>query len=355
MRASVIIVSYNSRAELARCLPSVLEAGGSDCEIIVVDNASTDGSAEFVQEEFPEVCLVVSKANAGFGSGSNLGASYARGESLVFLNPDTVVEEDWLDALLDVLSGSPEIGMTTSRVLLLDDPGRVNACGNDVHFTGLTLCRGMGRAREEMDEAAEVGAVSGAAFAMRRSLFEELGGFDEEFFLYLEDTDLSLRTRLAGYRILYVPKSVVMHDYRLQFGPNKTFFQERNRYRMLLKCLQWRTLAVILPALLLAELVTWGFVFVGERRNFANKLRAYAWSITHWRETMERRRGVQASRRISDRRLLDACVARLEYGQVSDGVAGRAADILFNPVFALLHRLALRLAAGGRGHDRADQ
>lgn len=343
LRASVIIVNYNGREYLGRCLSSLLGEDRQDYEVILVDNASTDGSAEYVEQAFPEVMVIRNEANRGFGQGNNVGTQWARGTYLAFLNPDTVVEPGWLEALIDALEADPQAGLATSKILLLADPGRINTCGNEIHCTGLTLCRGMGMGRNAFANLAEVGAVSGAAFAMRKDVFEALGGFDEAFFLYMEDTDLSWRAGVAGYKCLYVPRSVVHHDYSLRFGPRKTFYQERNRYLLLLKSLRWRTLLVLLPALLLGEVVTWGFVLLREGQRLANKLQAYAWIMKHWDRVMQSRRRTQALRRVRDRDLIARTTYRLAFEQTGGGVIARWAHLVFDPLFFALHRLALML------------
>lgn len=335
VRASLIIVTYNSRSQIEACLRTALASLGPQDELIVVDNASSDGTPELAAEAFPQVTLLRSGQNLGFSAGNNLGARHAQGEYLAFLNPDTTVEPGWLEALLEALQADPQAGVATSRILLMDDPERVNTCGNEVHISGLTLCRGLGRPRREYDTSAEVAAASGAAFAMRGELFELLGGFDEAYFLYMEDTDLSLRARLAGWHILYAPQSIVYHDYRLTFGPHKTYYQERNRYWMLLKLLRWRTLLALLPALLLAEAVTWGFVLLRERRNLGNKLRAYAYIVKNWPALQASRRQAQALRRVSDRQLLSLSVYRLGYEQTGSGLLPRLAHWAFDPFFWL--------------------
>jgi GT2 family glycosyltransferase len=342
-RASVIIVNYNGGAALKRCLRSLRDDGGRDYELIVVDNASTDGSAEAVERDFPAVQLIRVAANLGFGEGNNVGVRSAAGQFLAFLNPDTVVEPGWLEPLIAPLEADPRIGLTTARILLLDDQQRINTCGNEMHYTGLTLCRGMGADRSALAEPAEVSAISGAAFVIRRDLFEALGGFDGSFFLYMEDADLSWRARLAGYRCWYVPAAVVYHEYALRFGPRKIFYQERNRYLMLLKGMRWPTLLVLLPALLLAEAVTWGFVLARDRRRLANKARAYAWIAEHWDEIMDHRQRTQAFRRVRDRDLIARCAYRLDYDQTGAGGLARLAHLITNPLFFALQRAALAL------------
>jgi GT2 family glycosyltransferase len=340
---SVVIVNYNGAAYLGDCLESVQRGLPLDCEIILVDNASTDESLRLVRERFPQVKLLHSNHNLGFAGGNNFGAQLARGRYLVFLNPDTLVEPGWLQALLAPLESDPQVGLTTARIVLMSDPATINTCGNQIHLSGLTLCRGADTPRELWDAPAEVSAVSGAAFAIRRDLFVEIGGFDSDFFLYMEDTDLSWRARLAGYTCLYVPGSVVHHDYRLRFGPHKTFYQERNRYLMLLKNLRWSTLLLLAPSLLLAEAVTWGYVLSRQRDQWPDKLRAYAWIARHWGQVMAKRQSTQALRARGDGELLARHTHHLEYEQTGQGPAAGLAHRFFDPLFFALRRLSQAL------------
>ena len=340
-RASIIIVNYNSRHHLGRLLRSLQKDVGRDYEVIVVDNASRDGSARYVATRFPAVKLISNKTNLGFPAANNRAACQARGRYLAFLNPDTQVQPGWLEALIAALQGQPGAGLVTAQILLMHDANRINACGNDMHFTGFTLCRAMGTPRRSDDGLTEIAAVSGAAFVIRRELYEALGGFDESFFLYMEDSDLSLRARLAGYRCLYVPSSQVYHDYHLCFGPDKIYHHERNRYTMLLKAFRWPTLLLMVPALALGELVAWGFVLLCEPQRCSDKLRAYAWIARHRQRLVQDRRQTQRLRQVPDRDVLRLCTYRLDYGQVSNGPLARMAALLLDPLFFLLRCLVL--------------
>ncbi len=341
-RASVIIVNYNGGQYLERCLTTLLPTLGPEDEVLLVDNGSTDGSAEWVERRFPFVQVIRSPVNGGFSYGCNLGARHARGTYLVFLNPDTAVSPGWLEELIAALQ-DPGVALATPCILLMDAPARVNTLGNDVHYTGLAFCRGIGTPRPVIGEVEDVAAISGAAFALRREVWEALGGMDEACFLYVEDTDLSWRAVLAGYRCVVVPQAVVYHRYTLRFGPNKIFYQERNRYRMLLKSLRWPTLMALLPALLLAEVVTWGYVVMYQRRRWTEKGRAYFWIVRHWQELMACRKAVQAARRARDRDLLARCTSRLAFEQTGAGAVAHWAHRLLDPLFGLILRTALIL------------
>lgn len=341
--ASVIIVNHNAQQYLEACLRSLLSDRQPTDEIILVDNASTDNSVSYVQEHFPSVQIIRNPANLGFGQACNMAARYAQGKYLAFLNPDTVVRPGWLEALITALETNPEAALATPKILLLADTERINTCGNRIHCTGLTLCRGLGMAHDALPCQEEVDAISGAAFVIRHDLFTALDGFDEDFFLYMEDTDLSWRARLTGYRCIYVPSSVILHDYVLHFGPLKTFYQERNRYLMLLKGLRWATLLILLPILLLAEGITWGFTLLRDRPHWRNKMQAYKWIVSHWQEVMEKRRRTQRLRRVRDRELLRSCAYKLPYGQLDASLLGSMAGFVLDPLFFVLHRLALAL------------
>jgi GT2 family glycosyltransferase len=336
--ASIITVNTNERHRLEVYLPTAFASRGN-FEVIISDNGSSDGSSEFLAREFPEARVHNNWKNIGFASANNRAAEIANNEILVFVNPDTAVHADWLYYLLSPFA-DPDIGLTTSKILLMSNPEKINTCGNTMHISGLTLCRGMGRSRRSYNVMDEVDAVSGAAFAIRREIFESLDGFDEDFFLYMEESDLSLRARLAGWKCLYVPESIVLHDYSLRFGPNKVLYQERNRYMMVLKSLKWRTLIVLLPVLLLAEVVTWGFVLIGDRKHWRNKLRAYYSIVENWNTVMRKRGAMQRLRRVSDRELLKNAGVRLDFSQAAKGGVSLLATIVFTPLFFTMKCIA---------------
>lgn len=340
LRASVIVVSYNSINDLEACLDSIQAQMSAHDELIVVDNGSTDGSADLVARLYPHIHLLHSD-NCGYATGNNIGAKLAHGEFLVFLNPDTTLEPGALDALLAPFATQNDLGLTTARIVLLRDPERINTCGNTMHYSGLTYCRGAGRPRAEFRQSCDVDAISGAAFAIKHALFRQLGGFDERFFMYVEDTDLSWRARIAGFRCLFVADAIVRHDYHPSLSPQKSFYLDRNRHLMLLKNLRNTTYLRMLPGLLLAEIVTWGFLILQGPRFWKVKLAVY---MSLWRE----RKHIAALQRqvhmrhSQDRGLVASMTYRLEFGQLANAKLARLAEIIFHPAF----RLARLLFAG---------
>jgi GT2 family glycosyltransferase len=241
--------------------------------------------------------------------------------------------------LVIALQTDPCAGLATPKILVMDDSARINTCGNEITFTGLTFCRGLDQPAEKYNQLEIVSAVSGAAFVIKRSVLERIGGFDEAFFIYYEDTDLSLRAMLAGYTCLYVPTSVVYHQYALRFSPRKCFLQERNRYFSLLKTLRWRTLIALLPMLLLSELIAWGYALLRGPEHIRSKLRSYIWLIGNRRQILKARRRVQALRRVDDHMLLDRFGHRLTFTQLTKPWIATMLERILNPLLLLSGRV----------------
>lgn len=342
--ASIVIVTYNGARYLAACLDALRPALALGCELIVIDNASRDGGPDLVATRCPEATLVRNAANGGFAAACNQGAALARADTLVFLNQDTQVEPGWIEGLLAGFAQADDIGLTTSKVLLMSQRDRIQICGHDVHYTGLVFSRGVLAPRASMGEPANVGAVSGASFAIRRALWERLGGFDPAFYMYYEETDLSWRARLLGYQSRYVPASVVYHDDRPgQPSANQLYYSFRNRYVLLLKAWRWTTLALLLPTLLLAELIDCALALAYGARGVRAKLRALGWLLLNGGAVLWRRARAQRQRARPDWQILGERCARLSPAVVTGGAPGSALAAVATGCFRANHWAARRV------------
>ncbi len=340
--ASVIVLTYNSREFVDRCLDAVLAQTYPNFEVIVVDNGSCDGTADFVSARYPHTLLVRSRDNAGYGAGNNLGVADAVGELLVFLNPDAIPEREWLCQLIE---GMQRHGrqFATSKITLLSDQQRLNSGGNLIHYLGLSFCRGLKSPRSKYDRPELVSGASGAACVISRSLFDRIGGFDPSFFLYHDDVDLSLRVLLTGERCLYVPDALVAHDFEQTVPPIKWGWIEAQRYAILLKVFRFRTLLVLLPALIAIDIVTFAFLATRGPAFVSAKLRSYAWVACHATTILTNRRRAQAVRGLSDHQILSVLTDQLPYEQLASPGLALIAHALVDPWFRLYRRLSLAL------------
>lgn len=302
---SVIILNYNGGQQLERCLRSVLDQTYTNYEVIVVDNASTDESVELVKRKFPNIKLIVNLKNMGYSGGNNIGIRSTNSEYVVILNPDTEVDRNWLSELVKPLKEDESVAFTTSKILDYHNKKKINTCGNLEHFTGFAFCRGIGESPDKYCKPEAVGGFSGCSFLARKKILDEIGYFDKDFFSYLEDADLSWRARLMGYKIMYVPTSIVYHRHSATLSPLKYFLLEKNRNALLMKHYNVKTLIFISPALILSEVLAWGYALKNGSSYMKAKVRAHAWTVKNLRNILEKRRSIQRLRKASDRELLN--------------------------------------------------
>ncbi len=205
LTAAVVIVNWNGAEHLDECLTALrLQTLNTETEIIVIDNGSTDGSIEVLDRYGESVRVIRNPTNVGFAAGCNQGIAVARAEFIALLNNDAVVEPTWLEELVKAMRRAPDIGSCTSKVLWYYDHNVFDNAGHVVYADGLT--RGRGRLQHDsgqFEREEDVFAFSGCAALLRRSMLEDIGLFDEEFFAYCEDADLAFRARLRGWRSLY--------------------------------------------------------------------------------------------------------------------------------------------------------
>ena len=219
---TAVIVNYNGARYLERGIASLLDQSLRP-HIMVVDNASTDGSARAVFERFPEVEIVPLRRNRGFARAVNLAARRTRSPVLVLLNLDAVAEHEFVERLTAPVFKRPEIGSAAGTLVFERAPTTVASAGIAVHSNGVAIDTSLGEPLQRETEPAPVFGASGGAAALRRSAFLDAGGFPEAFFLYLEDVDLAWRLRLLGWESLCVPSAVARHAYSASAGEGSPF------------------------------------------------------------------------------------------------------------------------------------
>lgn len=298
---SVIILTWNGRRFLDDCLGSLTRQTYRNFETILVENGSDDGSAAYVRETYPWVRLVPLPQNVGFAGGNNRGLEGAGGEYIVTLNNDTTVEPGFLAALVDAAETDPTIGMVAAKMLNFFDVGRIDSVGVKAAENGLGYNIGVGEQdRGQYDVPTEVfGPCAGAAL-YRRTMLDEVGFFDPDFFAYYEDLDLAWRGRLAGWRCVTAPAAVVYHVHSATSGkmsPFTVYQVQRNKWFTLIK--NWPLSVILrqLPSLLAFDAGSLLLALV--RGRLGPALRARGGVLRSLPRLLAKRRLVQAGSRLS--------------------------------------------------------
>jgi GT2 family glycosyltransferase len=233
---SIIIVTYNNQKEIRDCLSSIEkncpDTQGKDYEVIVVDNLSQDKTRKIIRNEFPKVKLIEPDKNLGFGQGNNRGAKEARGDYLFFLNPDTIMVNNLPRIIADFFQKNPQAGALGPQQLDEKLKNRPESIAVDPSLPN--LIRGIFPRNWNWDQEQEVDLVCGAALAVRKRIFEQIKGFDPDFFLYMEENDLCLRIREQGYKVFYNPQGKIIHlsgrSIKNNWKRKRLYYQSQNLF-----------------------------------------------------------------------------------------------------------------------------
>ena len=244
---SVVVVNWNRRELLRACLQSLEHQTHANYEVIVIDNGSEDGSGDLVEElavSFPvPLRLIRNPDNRGFCAANNQGFGASRSELVALLNNDAEAEPGWLEALEAAIRRATDVGMAASKILVWEDPRRIDKCGHLIYPDGQNRGRGTGQLDQgQFDRVEEVLWPDGCACLYRRAMLEDVGGFDEDFFAYADDAELGLRGRMAGWRCFYAPLAVVRHHRGATLGlgsSRRLTLIERNRVLLVVKLFPW--------------------------------------------------------------------------------------------------------------------
>ncbi len=335
---SAVIVTYNGGSNVLRCIEKAKAQTRPFDEIIVVDNASTDGSPKEIRSAHPDVQLIEMPDNRGPSVSRNAGLAAAKCEFVFWIDNDLYPEDSCLENLLAALA-TVSADFLVPRVVLVPETHIVQADGGDAHFIGmLSLRHGFRPLRQINDHAiARITAFSSSCMFVRRDMALQFGGFDETFFFYFEDYEFSFRSSIFGAKMLSVPSACAFHDRGAGYaglslrdgGPyprRRAYLQSRNRLRTVMTHYSARTLFVLAPALLFYEFVGLGLAMM---RGWTGAWwDAWVWVFRHRRLIVNRRRWVQSQRTVPDRDILTGGPLSIAPGLMTSGVVRWAASFV---------------------------
>jgi len=306
---SIIIVNWNSRENLKECLESLFKISYKNYEVIMVDNGSTDDSVKFVEKKFPKVIIVKSKVNLGFAGGNNLGFRESRGKYILLLNNDTIVPPNFLGKLVDFMKKRSDVGIVQPRILFhrpnTDLHHKINSVGSFFLSTGFLYHLDYGKKDYKKNTPYEILSAYGACFLARKSLIDKIGLFDDNYFAYFEETDLSQRVWLSGSKVMVDPSSTIYHKGAKTSQKLPTAFIQyhsfKNRLQTYLKNLSFTNLfKIFIPHLLICEVSSILYFFVGKPDYTLAIQKAIFWNLLNLEKILKKRHITQEFRRIED-------------------------------------------------------
>ena len=326
---SVIVVNYNGKEILEKCVQSIFSSSYYPLEVIIVDNSPLDGSADEVSRKY-DVVLIKNVRNLGYSAGNNLGLREANGEYVLILNNDAILHPRAIDELVTEANRSKS-QILQPKILMLNDSRIINSTGILIHVAGFGVLRGCGEEDSgQYDRSIDIGAPHGACFFANRNILKELGLFDEEFFAFCEDTDFGWRALLIGKKTRFVPSAIVFHKWGHAYNNDslsiKMRLAERNRLIMVITNYQRSTMVLLLPIFFLAELST--LTYCAVHGLIRSKIKGYADLIQMKQYLVARRKRIQSMRRISDNSLLELFTS--EFAHTYLGRPNKPLNMLFS-------------------------
>jgi len=310
---SIVIVNYNGKQYLKTCLKYVLKSKYPRFEIIVVDNGSSDGSVEYIKK-IPKIKFVLNKKNMGPSFARNAGVKIAQGKYIAFLDNDTKPDIYWLKEPIEMMENDPSIGACQCKLLLIDEPNRFDYAGDYLSQYGFLVPRVRGRELDkgQVDSYDNILSAKSAGMIIRHDVLKDIEYFDEDYFIYVEETDLCWRAWLRNFRIIFTPNSKVYHAY----STSAKILTERQHYFLkfhgtknyittLIKNLSSENLVKILFPHITIWLAVSGWFFISHKPQDAKFiLQGIFWNLTNIRKTMRKRKKIQERRLISDKKLM---------------------------------------------------
>lgn len=300
-RTAVVVPNWNGKTSLKACLDSLL-AQAEPAVIIVVDNGSTDGSVDFIEQNYPATLLVRHEKNLGFAGGVNAGIKRAIAigcDFVALFNNDAVADKDWLKQLATAMADE-KIGIVTSKICAADK-SHLDSTGDIYTTWGLPFPRGRGEpVSDKYDDDTLIFGASGGASLYRVAALKQIGLFDEDFFAYYEDVDISFRAQLAGWKVAFVPKAICYHEISATSSKIKNFstYQTMKNLPMLFwKNVPWRLMPIMLPRFYLAYNAF--YVSAARRGQLWPALKGELAFVMRLPRVLIKRRKIQKSRQVS--------------------------------------------------------
>jgi len=350
-KAGVILVNYKDYVNrfLAECRDTLRQQDypAEQTNVYIVDNASTQETRAYIRDNYPEA-IVVPRQDGNYAAANNAGIRQARQDGcdyFVIANMDTAFAPDWLSELVKALETDSAIGFAQSKMLLYPQTEqerqkpRINSLGNIMNYLGFGFTSAYREPDRQVSGLPDIGYASGCSFITSQPVIDRIGCYDEEYWMYHDDIEMSWRVKLAGYRIVLAPRSVVYHKYEFGRSVRMLYYMERNRLLAVLHYYKWQTLLLILPAVLAMEAGMFAYSIAGKW--FGTKLKATGYLLcpATWKKILGKRKQVAALRQVKDREVVQGFYGQVLFQEIENPVL----KYLANPAFGLYWKLVKKV------------
>lgn len=350
-KIGIVLVNYKNYAEkyLSECRESLKKQTYPSFlfETYVVDNFSSEESRNYLKEKFPEAKILPRK-DGNYSAANNLGAKEAIKNGcdyIVVANMDTKFSENWLLELVKGLEKDDKIGIAQSKILLYPQNKeewknpKINSLGNIIHFLGFGFTSGYGQKDREILGNPEILYASGCSFIIKKEVFEKIGGYNEEYYMYHDDLELSWKAKLAGYKIVLAPKSVVYHKYEFSRSVKMIYFMERNRYLAMFHFYKLATVILIFPFILLLFLAMLAYSVVNGWFGQYLKVCAYFLNPKSWLKIIKQRKFIKSLRLKKDREIIKDFSGRIDFQEIDNSILKYIANPILDTYWQIVKKI----------------
>lgn len=349
-KVGIILVGYKDYMNryLIECRDSlrVQNYPPSSYQVYIVDNCPIN-NAEFSRQHYPEA-KVFTRDDGNYTSANNLGLKMAMEDGcdyFIIANPDTKFDQNWIIELVRAMERDKNVGIAQSKILLYlkteadKNNSKINSLGNIMHFLGFGFTKGYNEADRHIDGYPEIGYASGCSFIIKKNVLEKIGFYDEEYYMYHDDIEMSWRVKLLGYKIVLAPKSIVYHKYEFDRSIRMLFYMERNRHLVAFQFYRIPTIIMLFPVALFMNLGMFFYSVLGGWAKTYFQIVGYFLLPRTWAKIILKRRDVKKLRKVKDKNIVNNFEGRVLFQEIDNPVL----KYIANPIFNLYWQIAKRI------------
>jgi len=352
-KVGLILINYKDYASkyMVECWAGLMQQTYPKelTSIYIVDNAATNETLQYLKSNFDKA-TIIARPNGNYSAGNNAGIKQAKKDNceyFVIVNMDVTFEATWLAELVTAIESDPKIGIAQSKILLYEKDERanrlINSLGNAFHYLGFGFTTGyQQKVTEDNKNTTEIsGYASGCSLIIKREVLDKIGCYDEEYYMYHDDLELSWRAKLAGYKIVLAHKSIIYHKYEFKRSVLMLYYMERNRFLAIFTYYRLGTIALIMPALIFLEGGMWLYAIAKGWFKTKTKVAWYFLQPKSWQHIIKARKEVKQFRIVSDKTMLKSFKGRVEFQEIDNVLLKYIGNPILNTYLNLIKKLII--------------